>query len=177
MRSIRATFLTIAAVIMALCFVPTAVAQLTSNVATVNLSQSVNSSLTISASPASLTLTGATPTSPITVTTSWNIGSSWTIDVVAYFSSATAALSSGARNIPSSAVFGSANGGTAVAFTGTNADAGGVGAGTSITLYNNAGMPSGSSSRNDTLSLSIPSAGSLVAGSYTGVLNFQAFGN
>lgn len=146
-----------------------------SNTATVSLSANVAESLTVSATPASLTfnLSGAA-SSPITITSTYNVNSSRiNFAVAGYFSSSTALTNSG-PTISTSQVFGSMDGGAAVACNGT-ADFGPVGqipnacprAAKSLS-----GVFSGTFT--DTLTLSIPGLGSMTPGAYTGVINISA---
>jgi spore coat protein U-like protein len=162
---------------------------LTATAAPVNLSLSIGESLTISASPSSIafgsynsSLGTATASGPITVQTNWNLAAGHSdIYVLGWLGSASAALS-GPQNIPSSDIFSSTNGATAVPCTDSfNLSAPGYVSG--------AGCPNGggghylgatalsgpsNSSQTDTIVLSLSGATNLSAGSYSGTITFQA---
>jgi hypothetical protein len=158
---------------------PPANAQIDSNVAGVPLQATLNTSLTVVASPNTVNFAlvpngVANGNTAVTVTTFWALHPSiGGVTLYAYFSAATAALSNGAgANIASSRVAGSANGGALATFTGNSPFA----AGSSITLAtwrilgNNR-----NGTRQDTLGLQIDTTGlALPAGTYSGVLNIQA---
>lgn len=166
-------------IILAGPLIPQAAAQVNSSAVSINLSATLPASLTVSASPTSvsfaLAASGTASGSPqISVTTAWALSnSSTTISLYAYCSSTAAALSDGSGdNIPSSSLLGSANSGTFTAFTGDSP----FGAGTSLTIFSQS--VSGTTlntSRTDTLDLEIDTTGlNLPVGTYTGVLNLQA---
>jgi hypothetical protein len=158
---------------------PSANAQINSNIAGVTLGATLNSSLSVFASPNAVNFAlvpngVANGSTAVTVTTIWALHPSiGAVTLYAYFTSATAALSNGAgADIASSRVAGSPNGGAFAAFTGSSP----FGAGSSITLAtwrilgNNR-----NGTRQDTLSLQIDTTGlSLPAGTYSGVLHIQA---
>jgi hypothetical protein len=144
-------------------------------------------SLTVAASPSSVSfhlLSGgvATGSTAIQVTTTWS-GSfclfTCTINLYAYFSNASAALSGGSPvvDIPSSEVLGECPTGiptTYTAFTQTNPLGG---AGSSLELFSQSFfIITGGGSRTDSLSLEINLANQpqLPAGSYSGTLYIQA---
>jgi hypothetical protein len=171
----------VALVVMACVLVPGRLsAQIKSNVASVNLNATLNSSITIVAAPGLVNFTLprngiANGSATVGITTSWAlpviIGR---ISEYAYFTSAGAALSDGASdNIPSASVSASANGAAYTPFTGASPFA----AGSSMTLFNQfiLILLNTSSSRTDTLNLRIDTTGlNLPAGTYTGVLHIQA---
>lgn len=134
--------------------------------------------VTVSASPSSVDFTlarnGTTDgNSAISITTSWVVLiTPLTITLYAYLSSTTAALTDSAgNNIPSANVSGSSDGGAYVAFTGNSP----FSTGTSITVSTQTNLVSLNGSHNDTLSLSINTAGlNLPAGTYTGTLTLEA---
>ncbi len=176
-RSFALLFLTVA-----FALVPAgAGAQLKSNLATVNLNATLNSSITITAAPGLVNFTlirngVATGSSPVSITTAWTLTTLFgTVTEYAYFVSAAAALTDGAAdNIPSSSVSGSFNGGAYTAFTGTSP----LAAGSSITLFNQFVFLNNPNKRTDTLSLEISTTGlNLPAGTYTGVMHIQAQAN
>jgi len=150
----------------------------------INLSATLNESLTLSLSANSVTfaLTAGSPSNPgstgITATTSWvlNPGRT-TVGVYAYFANAAAALTDGgspANNIPTSAFFISDNGTSLTAVTGT-APFGAANAGlqlASVTI--NGGNKSSSRTDLMTFNISLISLPQLPAGTYTGTLTIQA---
>jgi len=154
-------------------------AQLNSNIAGVNLSATLATSLTVSASPGlvnfALVRSGtATGSSAITVNTSWVLNPGVArVRVYAYFTNAAAALTDGAGdNIPSSSVSGSANGGAFGTFTRPSPLSGATSVRISRTAITGLNL---SGSKVDTLNLTISTTGlNLPAGTYTGVLNIQA---
>lgn len=156
-------------------------AQLKSNVASVNLNATLNTSITITATPGLVNFTlvrsgVATGTSPVTITTTWTLTTLLgSVAEYAYFSSSAAALTDGASdNIPSASVSGSVDRGAYTAFTGTSPFA----AGSGITLFNQFVFLIFPANRSDTLNLQISTAGlNLPAGTYTGVLHIQAQAN
>jgi hypothetical protein len=160
-----------------------AFAQVTSNLATVNLSMNIGETFTLAASPANISFTyssgAATASGPITVTSSWGLthAANHTIVIDAFFTTPSAALS-GPANIPASSVFASVDGAAAVACSGTEgnpnmpfATAGGV---CPHVLANATEPDLGSSS--DTVLLSL-SGLSGAPGNYTGTLNIQGYAN
>ena len=154
-------------------------AQLSSNIAGVNLAANLTTSLTVTASPGlvnfPLVPNGITNGSAtITINTSWTLSPSvGTVKTYAYFTSAAAALTDGAGdNIPSTSVSGSINGGAFGAFTGASpfAAASSVTITTIRILGNNK-----SGNQSDTLNMRINTTGlNLPAANYTGVLVIQA---
>jgi hypothetical protein len=159
---------------------------LNSSVASVALSATLNESLTVSATPGSVSfnlVAGSTAlgSGAVTTTTSWVLNGSRTkVTLTGYFSSATAALTSGGTtpvNIPSSAVLAKVD--TASAFSPFTATGplGTAGAGLSVfsTTITNANR---TATQTDTMNLEIDLSGSgqaqLPAGTYTGTLNLAA---
>src|SRR5580704_5683365 len=116
----KVTFL-FAALTLSLFSAAQSQAQTYSNTAAVSMTFTVNSSLTVSASPSDIAFLAtdsshATANGPIDVITSWNFAViSKNVFTVAYFESPAAALTGGTYNIPASDVFASINGGTATA--------------------------------------------------------------
>lgn len=159
-------------------------AQLNSGAQTIalnaNLAESL--SLSLSANTVNFTLSAGSANNPgssgITATTAWTLAPGRNaVNVYAYFTSATAALTDGAGdNIPSSAFFIADNAGTAAALTNTVAfGAGNAGlrlANVAITAANR------SASRTDAMTFNINLTGGtlaqLPANTYTGTLNIQA---
>jgi len=163
--------------------------QLNSNVQTVSLSMSVAESLTITASPSSITFTpnagytAATASGPITISTVGQLAatrSSLWID--AYFASATSALANGSSLIPASQVFASWNGMTTIPCSGNDTGLGVTGSacnggGGTFPLFTPTSTPPltlPSFTNTSTLLLSLGGMSGLVPGSYTGVINIEA---
>jgi hypothetical protein len=150
---------------------------------TINLSATLNESLTVSLSGNSVSfpLTAGSATNPgsgtVTATTTWVLkpGRS-AVTVNAYFLTATAALTDGTNNIPSSAFMISDNGAASTALTNSPvfgaANAGLVLRNTAITGANKSGTVT------DTMAFNIDLSGGtlpqLPASTYTGTLNIQA---
>ncbi len=158
-------------------------AQLNSTVASVTLTATLSETLTISATPSAVTfalISGGTAaaSAPIAITTTWVLNASRANVVVdAYFGSATAALTNGSVNIPTSEVFGTVSTGTpttATAFT-QSAALGTAGAGL-LLLSQALSASNRASTRTDNLALQINLASQpqLPAGTYTGTLSIQA---
>lgn len=155
-------------------------AQVSSNIAGVNLSAILGDSISVSASPGlvnfALVSNGvATGSTTVTVNSGWILGHPATISSYAYFSNSTAALTDGAgHNIPSSSVSGNVDGGSFQTFTGACP----FSANTCVQIWTKHVPSAGiklTGSRNDTLQLQISTVGlSLQAGTYTGVLHIQA---
>jgi hypothetical protein len=185
MRKIQSLILTLAIALAFGMAAPRAIAaQITSNTATVALSMTVGESIAVSGLPASITLTpsgtGATASGPLTINTSYNFSTLRRLWVVAYFTSATAALSNGSFNIPASNVLGSVDGATAVACNQTETNVNGSGATPlaqcpDIATLNPAATGTGSLPSHQLL-LSLQN-GPFPAGSYTGVIAIVAQSN
>lgn len=130
----------LALAVAVLALIPSrASAQLNSNIASVNLNATLNSSITITAAPglvnfALLRSGTSTGSSPVTITTTWAVPLLFgIITEYAYSTSPAAALTDGAGdNVPSASVSASFNGGAFTAFTGASPFA----AGSSKTLFN-----------------------------------------
>jgi hypothetical protein len=161
----------------------TGLSQLNSSAATVALSATLTESLTVSVTPATVNFAlisagSANGSSTVAMTTTWTLAASRSnVVLVGYFSSATAALTNGSSNIPSSAVYGTVPSGTpttATAFT----QSGVVGtSGAGLTMFTQAlSIANYTSTRTDNLSLLINLAAlpQLPASTYTGTLNLQA---
>jgi hypothetical protein len=151
---------------------------------TINLSATLNESLTVSLSGNSVTfpLTAGSTTNPgstgITATTSWILKPTRTaVTVDAYFADATAALTDGGgNNIPSSAFKIADNGGASNALTSTVAfGAANGGLRLRNTTINGTNKVS---SATDAMAFNIDLSGgtlpTLPAGTYSGTLNIQA---
>ncbi len=160
-----------------------AFAQLNSSAQPIALNATLAESLTLglSANTVNFTLAAGSATNAgstnITATTSWVLRPSRTsVRVIAYFASATAALTDSTNNIPSSSFFISDNGGASTAVSQTIAGFGAAGAalalGTPTTITN----ANRNSSRTDIMAFNIDlsSLPQLPANTYTGTLNIQA---
>ncbi len=154
-------------------------AQLNANIANVNLTATLSTSLTVSASPGlvnfALVPNGtANGSSTITITTAWTLQPSvGAVTCYVYFTAPGIALSDGAGdNIPSANVSGSADAGAFAAFTANSPFA----AGSSLQIFTERIIGTNKTkTRSDTLDLQIGTAGlALPAGTYTGVLRIQA---
>lgn len=160
--------------------------QLNSNTATVALRATLTESLTVAATPKTVTIplvSGgiATGSSPVAITTSWVLsGGRTAVTLVGYFSSATAALTNSATtptNIPAAEVLGQVTTGTPTTFTPFTQTAPLGAAGAGLTLFS---LPlttaNQTATRTDNLVLEIDlsSQPQLPAGAYTGTLNLQA---
>jgi hypothetical protein len=158
-------------------------AQLNSGAQAITLNATLAESLTLSlsANAVNFSLAAGSATNAgstnITATTAWVLGPGRTaVGVHAYFASATAALTGGGNNIPSSAFFIADNGGASTALTNTVAF-GGAGAGLQLAnvAITNANR---SSNRTDIMAFNINLSGGtlpqLPAATYTGTLNIQA---
>jgi hypothetical protein len=164
---------------------PLAHAQLNSNTATVTLNATLAETLTVAATPATVSFAlvaggTASGSAPVTITTSWVLASGRANVVLdGYFSSATAALSGGTPtvNIPTSEILGQMTTGTPTTYTAFT-QSGVVGtAGAGLTLFTQALSSSNrSSTRTDNLNLEINLASQtqLPAATYTGTLILQA---
>lgn len=156
---------------------------LNSGAAAITLNATLGESLTLSLSTSTVNFTLASGSATnagstnITATTSWTLKPGRTaVGVSAYFASATAALTDGTNNIPSSAFFISDNGGTSTALTNTvvfgAASAGLQLATVPITVANR------TATRTDVMAYNINLTGGslpqLPASVYTGTLNIQA---
>jgi len=151
--------------------------QINSTSVSVTLSLSVGESITAAVTPATITFApNGVASGPITVTTSWNIGTGHSsINTIAWFSSTTAALS-GPSNIPTSQTFASINGGTPTACTLPSIGSI-VGVGLSGALCPQVFLGAGSAgagSHSDSVLLSLSGLGSLPAGTWAGAINFES---
>ena len=93
--------------------IPAKAVTIQSAVSTINLSATVNSSLTVTVDTSSITFTNGNASAPVTVTTAWNLATGQVGQVVslAYFNTAVALTGTGSNTIPTSAIqFTSSNG-------------------------------------------------------------------
>ena len=143
---------------------------------TVSLPAGTSRSIPAVADNAVNTFTGTT-----TIVTQWNLnpGQTNTVNLIAYFSNPTIAMSGGAVQIPSSRILGRVTTGLPIAFTAfTQNGIGAVGtAGGSLRLFAvNITGTNKSSSRTDNLDLQLNLVGfpTLPPGTYSGTLNIRA---
>jgi hypothetical protein len=153
----------------------------TSVPATVSLTATKSSTLTLSPTSATATLASITDSSaanvftPVTLTTSWNLTAGTSVDLVGWFATPAQALVNGTDFVPSSKVEGRVGATAFAPFT--SGATGGVGvANGSLVLYSQAvGAGTFLGSRSDQLDVRLNLANtSTVAGNYTGTLNLQA---
>ena len=173
--------------VLACTLLPRAFGQtITSNAAAVGLTATVTETLTVAATPATLTFAlvpsgVAAASGPVSIVTTWVLGSAnSSVELDGYFASATAALTDGAATpylIPSSDVLGQVTTGTPTTFT-PFTGTGVVGtAGAGLILFTQAITDANrSATRTDALALEInlTATPQLPAGSYTGTLTIQA---
>jgi hypothetical protein len=152
---------------------------LNSGPTTVALNATLAESLTLAVTPNAVSFTlvpsgTANGNNPVSVTTTWVLGTARTsLNVYAYFTSTTALSDAGGDIIPTSKFNGSINGGTYSAFTGGT---GPFGANSKV-VYTRAigGAGTFNSAHTGTVGLQIDTTGlNLPAGSYSGTLNIQA---
>ncbi len=164
--------------------------QITSSPASVTLTATLSESLTVSASPSTVTFTltpgsFAVGSAPVAITTTWNTSTvEGHLELDGYFSSASAALTSTnaspAVNFPSSAVLGLMGTGlpsSYTAFTATNGNVTAATSGATLRLFNvTLSSANRSSTRTDNLSLKIDlsSLTQIPADTYTGTLILEA---
>jgi hypothetical protein len=146
---------------------------------TVNLQANRTESLSVTAGPGTVNfalapLGGiAAGSAPVVINTQWILNQGRNrVRLYAYFSNAAAALSSGATNIPSSRVLGSANGGPFRTFTRNSP----FGPARSVRIFNQVIRNNNrTGQRTDQLQLEINTTGlTLPPGIYTGLLLIQA---
>jgi hypothetical protein len=154
---------------------------LTSNVATVALTATKNSTLSVSPSASTATLasisdnSNANPFTPVSLTTAWNLTAGSSVRLIGWFAAPAQALVNGTDFIPSSKVEGRVGAAPYAPFTA--GAVGGVGvAGGSLQLFSQAvAVGSYIGSRTDQLDLRLDLTGTTtVAGDYIGTLNLQA---
>jgi hypothetical protein len=160
-------------------------AQLNSNTATVNLSLTVGESLTVSASPATISFVysaanggSAAASGPISLVTTAFIGGEYhNITVYGWLSSPSAALT-GPSNIPAAEVFSQVNNFSMNTCTQSNGDGIGVAGagcpGKNVVLDALPVSAAGTYTLTDTVNLSLANLGALLPGTWTGVITFEA---
>jgi hypothetical protein len=163
-----------------------ALAQLNSNTQAISLTATLGESLTIAATPTSVSFTlvkggTATGSAAVAITTTWILGPSRAnLTLVGYFASTTAALTDGLSTpdlIPTSEVLGQVTTGSPTTFTAFTQSPGLGTAGAGLTLFTVALTSSnrtGTRTDNLNLEINLASQPQLPAGSYTGTLTLQA---
>jgi hypothetical protein len=167
--------------LLLLCAVSAGAQVVNSGVQTVSLNATLNDSitLTLSSNSVSFLLTAGSATNSgstgVTATTTWVSRPGKDVSVLAYFSSATSALSDGGgSNIPSSAFSISNNGGAFLPLSNTVAF-GGANAGRQIFTVKVTGQnKTGTHADNMLFNIDLSALPQLPAGTYTGTLNIQA---
>ena len=155
---------------------------LTSSPATVSLTATKASTLSVLPLSSTATLASITDSSsanvfsPVTLTTAWNLKTGSSVNLVGWFATPTQALANGSDFIPSSQVEGRVGATAYAPFS--NGATGGVGvANGSLVLFSQAvGAGTFKSSRSDQLDvrLNLAPSTSTIAGDYTGTLNLEA---
>jgi hypothetical protein len=165
------------ALLVGISAAPSQAQALDSTNSTVALTATLGESLTVSAAPAAVTFTlvpnGSAPGSAaVSITTTWALDPTRLgVSLYAYFSTADALTDGGTNTIPTTAVFGSVNGGLPADFTAATPFGNGM---TVFSQALGAGTYSGTSGP-DTIDLSIDTTGlGLPSGTYNGTLNIQA---
>ena len=166
---------------------PSVFGQLNSNTVTITLNATLAESISVSATPSTVTFTlvaGGTSTGnvPVAITTTWVLASSRANVVLdGYFATAAAALSGSASpvvNIPSSEVLGLMSTGTPTVFTAFTANTALGPTGAGLLLFTQAlSATNRNATRTDNLSLEINLSGQPqlpAASNYTGSLFLQA---
>ena len=179
MSAFTSRTLALVALLAAAATAAEAQANLTSNPATVALTATKASTLTLSAvtptaSIASITDNTTNNFTAVSVTTDWNLTSGSTVNLVGWFAVPAQALANGTSLIPSSRVEGKIGAGAFTAFTNGPVGGTGVAAG-SLTFFSQAlGALQGARTDQLDLRLNLTGFGATVAGDYTGTLNLQA---
>jgi hypothetical protein len=175
--------LAVVAGLLALAMVPRTYAQVNSNTANVNLNAVMNETLTVAATPGTVTFNlvpngPVSGNSPVSITTQWALASGRTgVQLWAYFTNTTALTDGTGNNIPNTSVSGNPNGAGLSQFNAANPF---NGANTGVQVFNYAISSAAdlNVTRTDSLALQIDTTGlGLPAGTYTGVLNIQAVAN
>src|SRR3989454_6158734 len=175
MQTKRKAWLILGVLALLMAVPPASWAQFNSTQPTVTMNAVLGESLTVTASPGTVNFALATSgpaigSSPIAITTAWALGSGRTsVNLVAYFTTASALTDGAGHNIPPGNVSGSVNGGAFNPFFT-------IGPFSVLRVFSQA-VSAGSfnTSRNYSLNLKIDTSGlGLPVGTYTGVLNIQA---
>ncbi len=155
-------------------------ANLQSNLTTVALTATKNSTLSVSPAAATATLASITDNSnantftAVSLQTDWNLTSGTSVNLVGWFTTPAQALVNGTAVIPSSRVEGRVGAAAYAPFTGAAVGASGV-AGGSLVLFSEPVAANLLGTRTDQLDLRLDLTGATtVAGNYTGTLNVQA---
>ena len=175
---LRSTLVFVLAALMVAIPVQPMFAQPANQTTTVALTYAMGESLTISATPSTLTIpSNGSLSSLVSVTTSWNLQGGTgegTIELDAWLGSATAALSGAGGNIPSSAIFATEASTLAGGTAGSNACTLTKGQSTgaacpAIYVQPTSGFAL-NSSNTSTIALALPNPTGIAAGTYTGTL-------
>lgn len=156
-------------------------ANLQSNLTTVSLTATKNSTLSVSPATATATLasitdnSNANPFTAVSLQTDWNLTGGTSVNLVGWFTTPAQALLNGTNAIPSSRVEGRVGATAFAPFTGAGIGTSGV-AGGSLVLFSQAVAAANYlGTRTDQLDLRLDLTGTTtVAGNYTGTLNVQA---
>jgi hypothetical protein len=173
----KSTLVSILAVLMIAMPSQQLYAQPAAATTTIALSYTVGESLTLSASPASTNLlNNGQYGTPVTLTSGWNLSTSSTLELDAYFASASAALT-GPVNVPSSKIYdqvtsslaGGSSGSCGMTITGPPV-AIGPGGSACPTLFKVPGTVGQGTDSSTTIAFSIDNS-IVAAGTYTGTVN------
>ena len=183
----RSSLIFVLATLMVVTPVQLLNAQPTTATTTVALSATVGESLSVSASPSTMVLPIApgTYSSPITVTSNWNVAptSNYTLQLDMGFASTTAALVNGSMNVPSSSIFNqfstslsgavASGGGGGPCNLSTDAFASGIASGAECAAWVLTGVHSTGSDSSTTIQLNASLGATPAAGTYTGTLDIS----
>lgn len=155
---------------------------LTSNTATVSLTATKLSTLTVSPAASTATLASITDNSnannfsAVSLTTDWNLTAGTSVNLVGWFATPAQALANGGSLIPSSRVEGRVGAAAFAPFNGAALGGVGVAGGSQVLFTQAVGAGTFQGQRTDQLDLrlNLVGAATTVAGNYTGTLNLQA---
>jgi hypothetical protein len=154
---------------------------LLSNTATVSLTATKLSTLTVSPSASTATLASITDNSTannfsaVNLTTDWNLTAGTSVNLVGWFATPAQALANGGSLIPSSQVEGRVGAAAYAPFNGAALAGVGVAGGSQVLFTEAVGVGTYLGQRVDQLDLRLNLTGTTtVAGNYTGTLNLQA---
>jgi hypothetical protein len=152
------------------------------NISQIALSATQPSTLTVAASGSPVITAIADNalnnfSSAVNITTSWNLASGGTVQLVGYFAAPAQALSTGTDHIPSTRVEGQLGAvGTFLPFNGSAVGGAGTAGGTLLLFSQVLSAATMTSTRTDMLNLrlNLVGFGAVPAGGYTGTLNLRA---
>jgi hypothetical protein len=154
---------------------------LTSTAATVSLTATKLSTLTVSPAASTATLASITDNSTannfsaVSLTTDWNLTAGTSVNLVGWFATPAQALANGGSLIPSSKVEGRVGAAAYAPFSGAALAGVGVAGGSQVLFTEAVGPGTYLGQRVDQLDLRLNLTGTTtVAGNYTGTLNLQA---